>query len=40
MAQAVKILWPKSQVTIGPAVDNKFYYDFDIDKPFTDDDLI
>ena len=40
MAQAVKILWPKSQVTIGPALDNKFYYDFDIDKPFTDDDLI
>ena len=40
MAQAVKILWPISQVTIGPAVDNKFYYDFDIDKPFTDDDLI
>jgi len=40
MAQAVKILWPTSQVTIGPAVDNKFYYDFDIDKPFTDDDLI
>ena len=40
MAQAVKILWPKTQVTIGPAVDNKFYYDFDIEKPFTDDDLI
>ena len=40
MAQAVKILWPKSQVTFDPAVDNKLYYDFDIDKPFTDDDLI
>ena len=40
MAQAVKILWPKSQVTIGPAIDNKFYYDLDIEKPFTDDDLI
>ena len=40
MAQAVKILWPKSQVTIGPAVDNKFYNDIDIDTPFTDDDLI
>ncbi len=40
MAQAVKILWPKSQVTIGPAVENKFYYDFDIDKPFTDNDLL
>jgi len=40
MAQAVKILWPKAQVTIGPAVENKFYYDFDVDKPFTDDDLL
>ena len=40
MAQAVKILWPKAQVTIGPAIENKFYYDFDIEKPFTDDDLI
>lgn len=40
MAQAVKILWPKSQVTIGPAIDNKFYYDFDIENPFTDGDLL
>ena len=40
MAQAVKILWPKSQVTIGPAIDNKFYYDFDIENPFTDSDLL
>ncbi len=39
MAQAVKSLWPDAQVTIGPAIENRFYYDFDIDGTFTDDDL-
>jgi threonyl-tRNA synthetase len=39
MAQAVKELWPKTKVTIGPAVDNGFYYDFDKKEPFTDEDL-
>jgi threonyl-tRNA synthetase len=35
LAQAVKRLYPKAQLTIGPAIDNGFYYDFDIDEPFT-----
>lgn len=39
MAQAVKILFPKAKVTIGPAIENRFYYDFDIDGTFSDDDL-
>jgi len=39
MAQAVKSLWPDTQVTIGPAIENRFYYDFDIDGTFSDDDL-
>ena len=39
MAQAVKELFPAVQVTIGPAVENGFYYDFDFDRPFTSDDL-
>ncbi len=39
MAQAVKELFPKAKVTIGPAIKNRFYYDFDIDGTFSDDDL-
>ena len=39
MAQAVKALFPTAQVTIGPAVENGFYYDFDFERPFTTDDL-
>jgi threonyl-tRNA synthetase len=39
MAQAVKQLWPDVKVTIGPAIDNGFYYDFDKKEPFTDQDL-
>lgn len=39
MAQAVKELFPESRVTIGPAVENGFYYDFDREQPFTPDDL-
>lgn len=39
MAQAVKELWPDVQVTIGPAIDNGFYYDFARKEPFTTDDF-
>ena len=39
MAQAVKELFPDAKVTIGPAVENGFYYDFDVDHPFTPEDL-
>ncbi|MBF0157315.1 MAG: threonine--tRNA ligase [Magnetococcales bacterium] len=39
MAQAVKELFPATQVTIGPAVENGFYYDFAHDRPFTTEDL-
>lgn len=35
LAQAVKRLFPQAKLAIGPAVDNGFYYDFDIDVPFT-----
>ena len=40
MAQAVKRLFPKTKVTIGPYLDNRFYYDFDVEKPFTEEDLL
>jgi threonyl-tRNA synthetase len=39
MAQAVQELYPGTQVTIGPAIDNGFYYDFARDEPFTPEDL-
>jgi threonyl-tRNA synthetase len=39
LAQAVKRLYPKAQLTIGPAIDNGFYYDFDIEEPFTPERL-
>ena len=39
MAQAVKDLFPKAKVTIGPAIENRFYYDFDVETPFTEKDL-
>ncbi len=39
MAEAVQELFPGTQVTIGPAIDNGFYYDFARDTPFTTDDL-
>ncbi|WP_016769911.1 threonine--tRNA ligase [Rickettsia sibirica] len=38
-AAAVKELFPETQVTIGPAIENGYYYDFARDKPFTTDDL-
>ena len=39
MALAVKKLFPNALVTIGPAIENGFYYDFDVEKPFTQGDL-
>ena len=39
MAQAVKSLFPQARVAIGPAIENGFYYDFDVEKPFSEDDL-
>lgn len=38
MAQAVKRLFPQAKIAIGPAIDEGFYYDFDVEKPFTDED--
>ncbi len=40
MAQAVKRLFPDAKITIGPAIENGFYYDFDVEKPFSDEDLL
>ena len=40
MAEAVKELYPEAQVTIGPAIENGFYYDFSRPTPFTPDDLL
>ncbi|MCW8947158.1 MAG: TGS domain-containing protein, partial [Sedimenticola sp.] len=39
LAQAVKQLFPTAQVTIGPTIENGFYYDFSFERPFTPDDL-
>ena len=39
LAQAVKRLYPTAKCAIGPAVDNGFYYDFDVEKPFSQEDL-
>ena len=40
MAMAVQELFPGTQVTIGPVIENGFYYDFARKEPFTSDDLI
>jgi threonyl-tRNA synthetase len=40
LAYAVKGLFPEAQVTIGPVIDNGFYYDFSYSRPFTPDDLV
>ena len=40
LAEAVKEIWPETQVTIGPAIRNGFYYDFAREDPFTPDDLV
>ncbi|MCF6321910.1 MAG: threonine--tRNA ligase [Rhizobiaceae bacterium] len=39
LAEAVQDLWPETQVTIGPVIENGFYYDFARDTPFTPEDL-
>lgn len=39
LAQAVKRLYPNAKCAIGPAIDNGFYYDFDVEKPFSNEDL-
>ena len=39
LAEAVKELWPETQVTIGPAIENGFYYDFSREESFTEADL-
>ena len=39
LAQAVKRLFPNAKFAIGPAIDNGFYYDFDVEKPFSPEDL-
>ncbi|PVE09699.1 threonine--tRNA ligase [Limnohabitans sp. Rim28] len=40
LAYAVKSLFPEAQVTIGPVIDNGFYYDFSYSRPFTPEDLV
>ncbi len=40
MAAAVKELFPDARITIGPAIENGFYYDFDVETPFTPEDLV
>lgn len=40
MAQAVQEIWPDIKVTIGPVIDNGFFYDFDTEKAFTPEDLL
>lgn len=40
LAYAVKTLFPEAQVTIGPVIENGFYYDFSYKRPFTPDDLV
>ena len=40
LAQAVQELKPETKVTIGPVIENGFYYDFDVSSPFTDEDML
>lgn len=40
LAQAVKRVYPEVKLSIGPSIENGFYYDFDTDHPFTSDDLL
>ena len=39
LAQAVKRLFPEAKLAIGPSIENGFYYDFDVEKPFSEEDL-
>ncbi len=40
MAQAVKQLFPQAKLAIGPSIEEGFYYDFDLERPFTPEDLV
>ncbi len=40
LGHAIKQLWPETQMAIGPVIDNGFYYDVDIDRPLTQEDLV
>ena len=40
LAQAVQRLYPEAKLAIGPSIKDGFYYDFDVEKPFTPDDLV
>ncbi len=40
LAQAVKKLFPNAKLAIGPSIENGFYYDFDVEKPFSEEDLL
>jgi len=40
LAEAVQEIWPDTKVTIGPVIENGFYYDFDRAEPFTPEDLV
>lgn len=39
LGHAIKQLWPQTKMAIGPVIDNGFYYDIDLDRPLTDEDL-
>ena len=39
MAQAIQHIWPEAKFAIGPAIDNGFYYDIDVDHTFTEEDF-
>ena len=39
MAEAVLMMFPDAQIAIGPSIENGFYYDFDLPRPLTEDDL-
>ena len=40
MASAVTELWPKTKLGMGPAIENEFYYDFQLQKPLEEKDLV
>ena len=40
MAQAIKHIWPDAKLAIGPAIDNGFYYDIDMEHKLSDQDLM
>ena len=40
MAQAVQRLFPNVKFAIGPSIENGFYYDFRVEKPFSEEDIV